>query len=90
MPWKLIKEHQLEKNVTFVNDMSSGTTYGDGFKNGARSMYISTSSGVKWISRRDIPLVETGFTNSLRLCLGNTESVNFHVVDKEASISDPQ
>lgn len=68
---------RISYNVTFVNDMSSGTTYGDGFKNGARSMYISRSSGVKWISRRDIPLLETGFTNSQRLCLRNTVSVNF-------------
>lgn len=68
---------RISYNVTFVNDMSSGTTYGDGFKNGARSMYISRSSGVKWISWRDIPLLETGFTNSLRLCLWNTESLKF-------------
>lgn len=31
-------------NLTLVNDMSSGTMYGDGFINGARSMYISMSS----------------------------------------------
>lgn len=55
--------------VTFVKDISSGTTYGDGFTNGARSMYISKSSGLRWISFIDNPLLETGFTKSLRLCL---------------------
>lgn len=68
---------RISYNVTFVNDMSSGTTYGDGFKNGARSMYISRSSGVKWISWRDIPLLETGFTNSLRLCLRKRVAIKF-------------
>lgn len=55
--------------VTLVKDISSGTTYGEGFTNGARSIYISRSSELRWISLIDIPLLETGFTNSLRLCL---------------------
>ena len=33
------------KISTFVKDMSSGTMYGERFTNGARSMYISKSSG---------------------------------------------
>jgi hypothetical protein len=49
---------------TFVRDISSGTIYGEGFKNGARSMYISKSSDVRCISSRHIPLLETGFANS--------------------------
>lgn len=54
---------------TFVRDISSGTIYGEGFKNGARSMYISKSSDVRCISSRLIPLLETGFANSPESCL---------------------
>lgn len=61
--------------LTFVNDMSSGTTYGDGFKNGARSMYISKSSEVRCISSMHNPLDETGLANSLKLCLEIAESI---------------
>ena len=49
--------------ATFVKDISSG------FKNGARSMYISMSSEVRCMSSMDIPLLEAGFTNSLEVCL---------------------
>lgn len=59
----------MEKNHTFDNDISSGTIYGDGFKKGARSMYISSSSVLKNISSIDIPLLETGFANSPKSCL---------------------
>lgn len=48
---------------TLVKDISSGTIYGDGFKNGTRSMYISKSSELKRISSIQIPLLETGFVN---------------------------
>lgn len=59
----------LNETVTFVKDISSGTMYGDGFKKGARSMYISMSSEVRCISSIDKPLLEAGFTNSLEVCL---------------------
>lgn len=55
--------------------MSSGTTYGDGFKNGARSMYISKSSEVKCISSMHNPFDETGLANSLKLCLESAELI---------------
>lgn len=66
--WKIshLKDFKLH---TFVRDISSGTIYGEGFKNGARSMYISKSSDVRCISSRDIPLLETGFANSPESCL---------------------
>lgn len=61
---------------TLVNDISSGTTYGEGFKNGARSMYISKSSELRWMSSIEIPLLETGFTNSLKLCLSEQKRLS--------------
>lgn len=57
------------KPHTFVKDISSGTIYGEGFKNGARSMYISKSSVLRRISSRHIPLLETGLANSPESCL---------------------
>lgn len=71
--YKHISRKRTKKNIneiaTFVKDISSGTMYGEGFKNGARSMYISKSSELRCISSIDIPLLEAGFTNSLRVCL---------------------
>lgn len=51
--------------LTFANDISSGTMYGDGFKKGRRSMYIPSSSSLKSIFSMDKPLLETGLTKSL-------------------------
>lgn len=59
---------------TFVKDISSGTIYGEGFKNGARSTYISKSSELRFISSIHIPLLETGFANSPESCLEVKES----------------
>lgn len=36
-------------------------------------MYISKSSELRCMSSMDIPLLEAGFTNSLRLCLEKGE-----------------
>lgn len=62
------------KRHTFVKDISSGTIYGEGFKNGARSTYISKSSELRCMSSIDIPLLETGFANSAESCLEVKES----------------
>lgn len=67
---------QWPRIFTFVNDISSGTTYGEGFRNGARSMYISRSSGVRWMSSIVNPLLDTGLTNSVRLCLQHGKPTN--------------
>lgn len=64
-----ISQHEPPRIVTFVTDISSGTMYGEGFKNGARSRNISRSSELRYISSMDNPLPEAGFTNSFKVCL---------------------
>ena len=69
------------KDITFVKDISSGTMYGEGLTKAARSMYISKSSGLRCISLMDNPLLEAGFTNSLKLCLKHSGSIEFSDYD---------
>ena len=71
---------------TFVKDISSGTIYGEGFKNGARSMYISKSSELRCISSIHIPLLETGFANSQESCLEIKKGHQFRIRMKKAKL----